>query len=97
MNHRLNPPLVMVLVNKFYISLGLPVYSIYNKSQAELEQILSNSTAEVILVDLQDVGVRLYTFIWTLFELMKAAKALDLRLVVLDRPNPIGALDQVPL
>jgi len=51
--------------------------------------------AEVILVDFQDVGIRLYTFIWTLFDVMQAAAGLGKAsptVVVLDRPNPIGGV-----
>jgi uncharacterized protein YbbC (DUF1343 family) len=45
---------------------------------------------EVLLVDLQDVGARYYTFIWTLYLCIKAAETCGIPVIVIDRPNPIG-------
>jgi uncharacterized protein YbbC (DUF1343 family) len=47
---------------------------------------------DVLIVDLQDVGTRVYTFIYTVSNCMEAAKRYDKKIVVLDRPNPIGGL-----
>ncbi len=70
--------------------LGIPVYSLYgNTREPTFEQL---STIDCLLVDLQDVGTRVYTYVWTMFLAMKAAEAAGKRVVVLDRPNPIGGL-----
>ncbi len=68
--------------------LGIPVYSLYGEHREPTTSMLQG--VEVLLVDLQDVGARYYTFIWTLFLCMKAAEKLGITVVVLDRPNPIG-------
>ena len=45
---------------------------------------------ETVVFDIQDVGARFYTYIWTMYTAMQAAVAAGARFVVLDRPNPIG-------
>ena len=72
---------------------GLIVYSVYNKSSSTLHDVLKRAECDVIVADLQDVGVRLYTFVWTLFDLLNAASSLGVPVIVLDRPNPLGGLD----
>eukprot|EP01105_Mastigella_eilhardi_P001727 TRINITY_DN1208_c0_g1_i3.p1 TRINITY_DN1208_c0_g1~~TRINITY_DN1208_c0_g1_i3.p1 ORF type:complete len:330 (+),score=53.25 TRINITY_DN1208_c0_g1_i3:24-1013(+) len=68
---------------------GLPVYSLYDAHTREpsSEQL---SKVDVVLCDIQDVGVRFYTFVWTLCHLIQAAGKAGVRVVVLDRPNPLG-------
>lgn len=68
--------------------LGIPVYSLYGKTREPSEKMLSN--IDVLFVDMQDVGARYYTFIWTLFLCMKACERAKIPVVVLDRPNPLG-------
>lgn len=68
--------------------LNIPVYSLYGRHREPTPEMLAN--VEVLLVDLQDVGARYYTFIWTLLLCMKAAEPLGIPVVVIDRPNPIG-------
>ncbi len=68
--------------------LGLPVVSLYGPRLAPPADALA--AVEVILVDLQDVGTRVYTFAATLAKVMAAAAPLGKKVVVLDRPNPIG-------
>jgi len=68
--------------------LGIPVYSLYGEHREPSVKMLEG--LEVLLVDLQDVGARYYTFIWTLYLCMKACEKLGIHVVVLDRPNPIG-------
>ena len=71
---------------------GLPVVSLYGNHKKPTREDLSG--LEVMLFDLQDVGVRFYTYISTLHYVMEACAEAGLPLVVLDRPNPhIGAID----
>jgi uncharacterized protein YbbC (DUF1343 family) len=77
-------------------STGLPVYSLYGEHQAPSPDMLHD--IDVIVCDIQDIGVRYYTFIWTLTYVMEACGATDTPLIVLDRPNPLGDnLDGGPL
>ncbi|ROR73884.1 exo-beta-N-acetylmuramidase NamZ family protein [Bogoriella caseilytica] len=69
---------------------GLPVLDSYLLEGAELEALLLRSQAEQIVVDLQDIGTRFYTYMWTLYDVMCAAVRTGQRVVVLDRPNPLG-------
>ena len=64
----------------------IPVYSLYGKTRRPTEKMLSNF--DVLLVDLQDVGARIYTFITTIFYFLEDCK--DQEIWILDRPNPIG-------
>lgn len=68
--------------------LNLPVYSLYGKTRVPTKAMLD--PVDVLLVDLQDVGTRVYTFIYTLSYCLEAAKALHKKVVILDRPNPIN-------
>jgi uncharacterized protein YbbC (DUF1343 family) len=68
--------------------LGIPVYSLYGENREPSAKMLEG--VEVLLVDLQDVGARYYTFIWTLYLCMKACEKAGIEVVVVDRPNPIG-------
>jgi uncharacterized protein YbbC (DUF1343 family) len=68
--------------------LGLPVVSLYGPRLTPPPEALA--VVDVILVDLVDVGTRVYTFAATLAKVMAAAAPLGKRVVVLDRPNPIG-------
>lgn len=74
---------------------GLPLVSLYGPRLAPEPSHLAE--IDVLLVDLQDVGVRVYTYIWTLFLTMKACAKADVEVVVLDRPNPIGGKIEGPL
>ncbi len=67
---------------------GLPVFSLYGATRKPSARMLKN--IDVLAIDLQDVGARYYTFIWTLDLCMEAAEAYGIPVVVLDRPNPIG-------
>ncbi len=69
---------------------GLPVSSLYGPARVPGAPMLAGLDA--LVFDLQDVGSRYYTFIYTLLHAMQACAAHGLFLVVLDRPNPIGAL-----
>ena len=66
----------------------IPVYSLYGDVRKPTEEMLAG--LDVLLFDLQDVGVRIYTFVWTMALAMQACREAGVRFVVLDRPNPIG-------
>ncbi|WP_438294665.1 exo-beta-N-acetylmuramidase NamZ family protein [Streptomyces sp. HUAS TT7] len=68
---------------------GLPVYDTYTKSGQPLADIFNASAVDTIVFDIQDVGARFYTYIWTLYDCMEAAALAGKRFVVLDRPNPV--------
>ncbi|MFI9173334.1 exo-beta-N-acetylmuramidase NamZ family protein [Streptomyces lincolnensis] len=68
---------------------GLPVYDTYLKSGRALADIFTASGVDTIVFDIQDVGARFYTYIWTLFDCMESAQLAGRRFVVLDRPNPV--------
>ncbi|HSG07798.1 MAG TPA: DUF1343 domain-containing protein [Longimicrobiales bacterium] len=69
---------------------GLPVHSLYSDVRKPTSDMLAG--LEVLLFDLQDVGVRVYTFVWTMALAMEACAEAGVRFVVLDRPNPIGGV-----
>ncbi|HEY6045205.1 MAG TPA: DUF1343 domain-containing protein [Pyrinomonadaceae bacterium] len=66
----------------------LPIYSLYSETREPTEEMLEN--VDVIVADLQDIGCRIYTFAYTIANCMRAAKKLGKKVVVCDRPNPIG-------
>ena len=66
----------------------LPVHSLYGEVRKPTPAMLDGLDA--LLFDLQDVGVRVYTFVWTMALAMEACADAGIRFVVLDRPNPIG-------
>jgi uncharacterized protein YbbC (DUF1343 family) len=68
---------------------GVPVYSLYGENRRPTPEILKG--VEVLLFDIQDVGVRFYTYISTMGEGMAAAADKGIPFVVLDRPNPVTA------
>jgi uncharacterized protein YbbC (DUF1343 family) len=68
----------------------LPVISLYNNKLAPNEEDLSD--VEVVLFDIPDVGCRFYTYLWTMTYVMEACAQYNKPFIVLDRPNPIGAL-----
>lgn len=69
-------------------STGVAIYSLYSETREPTEEMLRD--VEVIVVDLQGVGCRIYTFAYTMANCMRAAKRLGKSVVVCDRPNPIG-------
>jgi len=68
--------------------LGIPVFSLYGKVRRPMPAMMDSF--DVLLVDLQDLGCRIYTFITTLRYVLEAAAQFNKRVVVLDRPNPAG-------
>jgi beta-N-acetylhexosaminidase len=69
---------------------GLPIYSLYSETRQPTEEMVSGLDA--LVFDLQDVGGRVYTFIYTMANAMKACAEYGKKMIVLDRPNPIGGL-----
>ncbi len=67
---------------------GIPVYSLYGKTRKPTPEMLRN--IDVMVIDLQDVGSRYYTFIWTMALVMEACEQQNKAVVILDRPNPIN-------
>ena len=67
---------------------GLPIVSLYGKNKKPTSEMLQG--IDLILFDLQDVGVRFYTYISTMTYVMEAAAENDISVIVLDRPNPNG-------
>ena len=72
---------------------GIPVVSLYGETfeslaptQADLEGL------DVLVVDLQDVGSRYYTYVWTMALALREAASAGVAVVVLDRPNPLGGV-----
>lgn len=66
----------------------LPVYSLYSETREPTAEMLAE--LDTVVFDLQDVGCRVYTFIYTMANAMKACAAHNVEFIVLDRPNPIG-------
>lgn len=70
--------------------LGIPIYSLYADSRKPSPELLEG--LDVLVVDLQDVGTRVYTYIWTLSHCLEACAEKGIPILVLDRPNPLGGL-----
>lgn len=69
---------------------GLPVYSLYGKTRQPTPEMLKG--VDVLVFDIQAVGARFYTYLYTMADAMKAAAAAHIPIIVLDRPNPIGGV-----
>ena len=67
---------------------GVPVFSLYSETRDPTEEMLKD--VDVLVFDLQDVGCRIYTFIYTLANCMRVAGRLGKKVIVCDRPNPIS-------
>ncbi len=67
---------------------GLPVFSLYGKTRKPSPEMLND--IDVILVDIQDIGLRAYTYIYTMAKVLEAAAENGQQVIVLDRPNPLG-------
>lgn len=69
---------------------GLPVYDTYGKDADDIAGFFTKARLDVVVFDIQDAGARFYTYIWTMYDCMRAAAKAGVRFVVLDRPNPLG-------
>ncbi|MDY6823291.1 MAG: DUF1343 domain-containing protein [Thermodesulfobacteriota bacterium] len=68
--------------------LGLPIFSLYGETRIPTATMLD--PIDTLIIDIQDVGTRVYTFIYTMAHCMEAARQYGKQVVVLDRPNPIN-------
>ena len=66
----------------------IPVYSLYGKTRTPTEKMLEE--IDTFIIDLQDVGTRVYTYIHTMSHVLETCQKQDIKVVILDRPNPIG-------
>ncbi len=66
----------------------IPVYSLYSETRTPTDEMLSG--LDTLIIDLQDVGTRVYTYISTLSLIMEKCAGRDIKLLILDRPNPVG-------
>ncbi len=69
---------------------GLPIFSLYGPVKEPTAEMLAD--VDLLLFDMQDVGVRFYTFLSTLYYVLRGAARADRPVIVLDRPNPINGL-----
>lgn len=70
--------------------LNIPAYSLYSRSRRPAAEMFAD--IDVLLVDIQDAGTRVYTFMYTMAYCMEAARDAGITVCVLDRPNPIGGV-----
>ena len=70
--------------------LGVPVYSLYSHTRRPTDEMLSG--IDCLVIDLQDAGTRVYTFIWTMLYCLQECAARRIPVIVLDRPNPVGGV-----
>jgi uncharacterized protein YbbC (DUF1343 family) len=71
-------------------TLRVPIYSLYSETREPTADMLGS--LDVIVIDLQDVGTRIYTYIYTMANCLIAAHAHGVKAIVCDRPNPIGGV-----
>ncbi len=71
-------------------NLHIPIYSLYSETRIPTKEMFEN--IDVLLVDLQDVGTRVYTFMYTVSHCMEACAAFGKKMVILDRPNPVDGI-----
>jgi uncharacterized protein YbbC (DUF1343 family) len=76
---------------------GLTVYDAYGANATKMAELFRKAGADTIVFDIQDVGVRFYTYIWTMYNAMVAARNIGADFIVLDRPNPVGRRADGPL
>ncbi len=70
--------------------LSIPVYSLYGELRQPSEEMLAG--IDTVVIDLQDIGARYYTFLWTAYLMLLRCSSMGIRVVVLDRPNPINGV-----
>jgi uncharacterized protein YbbC (DUF1343 family) len=69
----------------------VPVYSLYSETREPTADMLRD--VDILVIDLQDVGTRIYTYIYTMANCLVAARKHGVKVIVCDRPNPIGGRD----
>ncbi len=73
-----------------HVRLGIPVYSLYGADREPTDAMLAE--VDLLVFDMQDVGVRFYTYLSTLYHVLRASGRTGIPLLVLDRPNPINGV-----
>jgi len=76
--------------NNIHPVYGIPIYSLYGEHRKPTSEMLNN--IEALIIDLQDVGARLYTYIWTVKLCIEACSETGIPVWILDRPNPVSRL-----
>lgn len=74
--------------NSVHRSTGIPIYSLYGNTKRPTDAMMEN--VDVVVFDVQDIGARYYTYIYTMAYMMQACARTRKRMIILDRPNPIG-------
>ena len=69
----------------------VPIYSLYSETREPTAEMLSG--IDVLVIDLQDVGARIYTYIYTMANCLRACARHRIPVIVCDRPNPIGGIE----
>lgn len=69
----------------------VPLYSLYSDTREPTPEMLSG--IDTLVIDLQDIGTRIYTYVYTMANCLRAARKHGVKVIVCDRPNPIGGLD----
>jgi uncharacterized protein YbbC (DUF1343 family) len=69
----------------------VPLYSLYSDTREPTAEMLGD--IETLVIDLQDIGTRIYTYMYTMANCMRAARKHGIKVIVCDRPNPIGGLE----
>lgn len=70
------------------LATGLMVHSLYGRDKRPTPEMLAD--IDVLVCDIQDIGIRYYTYVWTISHILDAAAEAGVTVVVLDRPNPLG-------
>jgi len=70
--------------------LQIPVFSLYGETRVPTKKMFEN--IDILLIDIQDVGTRVYTFIYTISYCLESAKKYGKKVVILDRPNPVNGI-----
>ncbi len=71
-------------------ALRIPIYSLYGKTRWPTQNMMNE--IDVLIIDLQDVGTRVYTFIYSMSYCLEAAKRYGKKVIILDRPNPVNGV-----
>lgn len=74
---------------------GIPIHSLYGETYRPTHEMLEG--IDLIVCDIQDVGARFYTYVWTITHILEAAGEYGVEVLILDRPNPLSGLSAGPL
>ncbi|WP_036187767.1 exo-beta-N-acetylmuramidase NamZ family protein [Ureibacillus manganicus] len=77
--------------NMVHEETNLPVFSLYGASKKPTDKMMDE--VDIVIFDIQDIGARYYTYIYTLAYMMEACRRTNKKMIVLDRPNPIGGIE----